>query len=152
MATPPAPSNLLSRLAGIPMLSTLAPGQLEKIADAGDERVFHAGDERVFHAGETIVRQGERGLGLYLILRGTADVRRSGQKVASLSVGQCFGESALLVDEPRTADVFCITEVTCFVLNRWDFWGAVGIDPQVDQALYNETVERLKSFQSQVIE
>jgi CRP-like cAMP-binding protein len=144
MATPPTPSKLLTQLSAIPMLSALAPGQIEKIADAGDERIFHAG--------ETIVRQGEKGLGLYLMLSGTAEVRRSGQKVASLAAGQFFGESALLVDEPRTADVFCITEVSCFVLNRWDFWGAVGIDPQVDQTLYDETVQRLKSFQSQLIE
>ncbi|MGC2289517.1 MAG: cyclic nucleotide-binding domain-containing protein [Thermoplasmata archaeon] len=144
MATPPVRSIRVAQLAAIPMLSTLTQSQLEKIADAGDERIFHVG--------ETILRQGEKGLGLYLMLSGTADVRRSGQKVASLSAGQFFGESALLVDEPRTADVFCITEVSCFVLNRWDFWGAVGIDPQVDQTLYNETVARLKSFQSQLIE
>jgi CRP-like cAMP-binding protein len=144
MAMPPPPSQRVAQLAAIPMLSTLTPVQLEKLADTGDERTFHAG--------ETIVRQGEKGLGLYLMLSGSADVRKSGVKVTTLSAGQFFGEAALLVDEPRTADVFATTEVTCFVLNRWDFWGAVGIDPQVDQALYNQTVDRLKSFQSEVIE
>ncbi len=141
MATPSAPSGRVALLATIPMLSTLTPVQLGKIADTGEDRTFHAG--------ETIVRQGERGLGLYVMLRGTADVRKSGQKVASLSVGKCFGASALLVDTPRATDVFALTEVSCFVLNRWDFWGAVGIDPQADPALYQETVQRLGSFQSQ---
>jgi len=144
MATPSSPSLRVAQLARIPILSSLNQGQLEKLAETGDERTFHVG--------ETIVRQGEKGLGLYLMLNGTADVRRSGQKVASLSAGQSFGEAALLVDEPRTADVFATTEVSCFVLNRWDFWGAVGIDPQVDRALYDETVQRLKAFQSQLIE
>jgi CRP-like cAMP-binding protein len=144
MATPPPLSRRAVQLAAIPMLSVLTPAQLEKLAETGDERTFHAG--------ETIVRQGEKGLGLYLMLSGSADVRRSGQKIASLSAGQVFGEAALLVDEPRTADVFAITEVLCFVLNRWDFWGAVGLDPQVDQALYDQTVARMKSFQSQLIE
>jgi CRP-like cAMP-binding protein len=144
MAMPSPASRRVDLLAAIPMLSSLSRSQLEKIAEIGDDRTFHAG--------ETIIRQGEKGLGLYVILSGTADVRRSGQKVASLSAGQFFGEAALLVDEPRTADVFAISEVNCFVLNRWDFWGAVGIDPQVNHALYQETVDRLKSFQSQVIE
>jgi CRP-like cAMP-binding protein len=139
-----APSQRVVQLAAVPMLSALSRDQLEKLAEAGDERTFHAG--------ETIIRQGEKGLGLYLILSGTADVRRSGQKVATLTAGQFFGETALLVDEARTADVFAITEINCFVLNRWDFWGAVGIDPQTDRALYDETVQRLKSFQSQLIE
>jgi CRP-like cAMP-binding protein len=144
MAVSSPPSGLVDRLGAIPMLSILTRTQLEKLAEAGDERTFHAG--------ETIVRQGERGLGLYLMLSGSVEVRRSGQKIAALNAGQVFGESALLVDEPRTADVFATTEVTCFVLNRWDFWGAVGIDPQADQTLYNATVDRLKSFQSQLIE
>jgi CRP/FNR family transcriptional regulator, cyclic AMP receptor protein len=144
MTMPAPPSQRVAQLARIPMLSTLNQAQLEKLAETGDERTFHAG--------ETIVRQGEKGLGLYLILSGTAEVRRSGQKVALLSAGQSFGEAALLVDEPRTADVFALTEIGCFVLNRWDFWGAVGIDPQVDRALYDQTVARLKTFQSTLIE
>jgi CRP-like cAMP-binding protein len=144
MAMPPPLSQRAAQLAAIPMLSGLTPVQLEKLAENGDERTFHAG--------ETIIRQGEKGIGLYLVLRGTAEVRRSGQKIASLSAGQFFGEAALLVDEPRTADVFAITEINCFVVNRWDFWGAIGVDPQVDQALYDQTVARMKSFQSQLIE
>ncbi|MFZ0831038.1 MAG: cyclic nucleotide-binding domain-containing protein [Thermoplasmata archaeon] len=144
MATPADPSGRLGLLAAVPMLSALSQEQLAKLVETGEDRTFHAG--------ETIVRQGEKGLGLYVLLNGTADIRRSGQKVSSLTRGQFFGEAALLVDEPRTADVFAITEVNCFVLNRWDFWGAVGIDPEANRTLYEETVQRLKSFQSQVIE
>lgn len=141
-STPPSPR--VAQLAALPMLSVLDRGQLEKIVEAGDERIFHPG--------ETILRQGDRALGLYLMLSGTADVRRSGQKVASLSAGHFFGESALFVDEPRSADVFAITEVRCFVVNRWEFWSAVGVDPQVNRALYQETVARLRSLQSASVE
>jgi CRP/FNR family transcriptional regulator, cyclic AMP receptor protein len=144
MATPSAPAGRVELLAAVPMLSALTRDQLAKLVESGEDRTFHAG--------ETIVRQGEKGLGLYVVLNGTAEVRRYGQKVTSLSAGQFFGEAALLVDEPRTADVFATTEVNCFVLNRWDFWGAVGIDPEVDRALYKETVQRLRSFQSELIE
>ena len=144
MATPSDPTGRLRLLATVPMLSALSKEQLAKLVDLGEDRTFHAG--------ETIVRQGEKGIGLYVVLSGSADVRRSGQKVSSLTAGQFFGEAALLVDEPRTADVFATTEVQCFVLNRWDFWGAVGVDPEVNRALYEETVQRLRSFQSQLIE
>lgn len=126
------------------MLSGLTPSQLEKLAATGADRTFHRG--------ETIVRQGEKGIGLYLLLNGSADVRRSGQRVASLSAGQFFGEAALLVNEPRTADVFATTEVNCFVLNRWDFWGAIGIDPGVNKTLFEETVQRLRSFHTELVE
>ena len=124
------------------MLSALTPEQLARVATAGHERTFPPG--------QTIVRQGENGLALYLLLRGRVEVRRSGQRVAILVAGQFFGESALLVDSPRTADVFAATEVACFVLNRWDFWNAVGMDPAGDRAIYEQTIERLRSYQSKV--
>jgi CRP/FNR family transcriptional regulator, cyclic AMP receptor protein len=126
------------------MLSTLTREQLEKLAQVGVERIYHPG--------ETIVRQAERGLGLYLMLSGRADLRRSGQRIAALSPGQVFGGSALLGDEPRTTEVFAITEVHCFVLNRWNFWGAVGIDPQKDYAQYEATVARLRALQPEQTE
>jgi Na+:H+ antiporter len=144
MATHSAPPERLAMVAAVPLLSGLTPEQLGRIAASGRERTFQAG--------EHIVRQGEVGLGLYLLLSGTADVRRSGEKVASLAAGQFFGEAALLVDQPRTADVLATTEVRCFVLNRWDFWAAVGIDPETDRVLFEKTVERLKSFQSTIVE
>lgn len=144
MATAPPPSWRVAQLATVPMLSVLDRDQLEKIASAGGERTFHAG--------ETIVRQGERCLGLYLLLGGSADVRRSGQKVTTLSPGKFFGEAALLADEPHTTEVFATAEVTCFVLNRWNFWSAVGIDPQADRALFDQTVQRLRASQSRAIE
>ena len=144
MQSPSETSERLELLAAVPMLSALTKEQLAKLVESGEDRTFHAG--------ETIVRQGEKGLGLYLVLKGSADVRRSGEKVSTLTAGQFFGEAALLVDEPRTADVFATTEVNCFVLNRWDFWGAVGIDPEVDRVLYEQTVQRLRNFQSEVVE
>jgi CRP/FNR family transcriptional regulator, cyclic AMP receptor protein len=136
-STPLSPrAALLSR---IPMLAVFGPGQLEKMAQAGVERTFHPG--------ETILRQGERGLGLYVMLNGTAELRRSGQGTGSISGGQFFGAGALVGGDARTTEVFAISEVRCFVLNRWDFWKAVGIDPQSDLPLYEATLERLRSLQ-----
>jgi cAMP-dependent protein kinase regulator len=144
MAAPAPLSPRAAQLATIPMLSGFSREQLEKLARAGAERTFHPG--------ESIVREGERGVGFYLILTGRADLRRSGQKVGSLSPGQSFGGSALVGNEPRTTEVFALTEVGCFVLNRWSFWSAVGIDPQKEYAQYAATVDRLRSLQSDLIE
>ena len=131
-------------LRAVPLLAQLDQNQLDSIAASGRERTFHSG--------ENIVRQGERGVGLYLLMSGSADVRRSGEKISSLHPGQFFGEAALLVDQPRTADVFANTEVHCFVINRWDFWSAVGIDPKSNQSLFLETVQRLRSYQKELVE
>jgi CRP-like cAMP-binding protein len=137
-------SGLTADLGSVPFLSRLSQSQLDEIAAAGSNQTFRSG--------ETIVRQGEKGLKFYVILSGTANVRRSGHDIASLFPGQCFGEAALLVDHPRTADVLAITDVTCFVIHRWDFWKAVGIDPESNRALFDETVRRLRSFTTELAE
>jgi CRP-like cAMP-binding protein len=144
MAAPAPLSSRAAQLAAVPMLSQLPREQLEKLAQAGAERTFHPG--------ETIVRQGERGLGFYLVLSGRADLRRSGQIIAAISPGQSFGGSALLDDEPRTSEVFALTDVRCFVLNRWSFWAAIGIDPKSDFRQYEATVGRLQSLRGEMIE
>jgi CRP-like cAMP-binding protein len=144
MAAPAPLSPRAAQLAAIPMLSGFSREQLDKLAQVGAERTFHPG--------ESILREGERGVGFYLVLSGRADLRRSGQKVGSVSPGQYFGGSALVGNEPRTTEVFALTEVHCFVLNRWSFWSAVGIDPQKEYAQYSATVDRLRSVQSELIE
>lgn len=137
-------SERLALLGAVPLLSGLTRSQLEKIA-----KTSHEGD---FETGETIVREGEKGAALYLLLRGTAEVRQSGRVVSSLSPGQFFGEAALLVEQPRTADVRATSDVRCLILNRWDFWAAVGIDPQANRALFEETVHRLRAFRTQLVD
>jgi CRP-like cAMP-binding protein len=136
--------DLARMLAAVPLLSKLDAEQIGVLAEAGEYQVFRAG--------EVIVGQGEKGLGLYLIVNGLADVRRSGRLVATLSSGQFFGESALIVEAPRTADVVAATDARCFMVTRWNFWSAIGVDPETDRRLFEETVRRLRSFTAELVE
>ena len=52
----------------------------------------------------------------FVIVDGTAEVRRNGRKVATLGPGDCFGELALLDHGPRTATVIADTDMTVLVL------------------------------------
>jgi CRP-like cAMP-binding protein len=124
-------------LGAVPLFSSLNERQLKTIVQAGKERTIPPG--------ETIVRQGEKGIGLFLILDGEVAVEKSGKKVATLTAGQFFGEMALLEEQPRTADVRSSGPVRCLVLSRWEFWGAVSKEPDVIRMLFSETVRRLRS-------
>ena len=124
-------------LGSVPLFSGLSKTQLRTLADSAKEREFRAGD--------TIVRQGEQGIGFYLILGGQASVERGGRSVVSLGPGQFFGEMALLDEQPRTADVRATGSVRCLVLSPWEFWSAVGDEPEVLRKLLKETVRRLRS-------
>lgn len=131
----PAPTTAM--LASVPLFSGLNKSQIRTMATTAKERSYRAGD--------TIVKQGEKGIGFYLILSGQAQVERSGQAVATLSPGQFFGEMALLDEQPRTADVRAAGAVRCLVLSPWEFWSAVGNEPEVLRNLFKETVRRLRS-------
>lgn len=77
-----------------------------------------------FDAGEAIVKQGERGDSLFVLISGSARVVRhqpdGGEvAVARLGQGECFGEVALLTGEQRTADVLAeLTGTTVLKLSR----------------------------------
>jgi hypothetical protein len=107
----------LDILAAVPLFEPLPPTSLEKLARAADR-------ERV-EAGSTIIREGERGEGFYVIVDGLLRVTSRGERLRDLEAGEVFGEIALLRDVPRTATVTATTEATLLVIRRVDFLSAI---------------------------
>jgi NNP family nitrate/nitrite transporter-like MFS transporter len=102
----------------IPFFGDLTDEQLRALAGLG--RRLSAG------AGEPVVRQGEPGDSLYVILAGSARVSgtdEGGQAVelAELGAGDFFGELALIDSEPRSATVTATAPSEFFVLERRQF-------------------------------
>ncbi len=124
-------------LGSVPLFSSLSKSQLRTIARTGSERHYKPG--------ESIVKDGDRGIGFFLIVDGQANIEKNGKTVANLGPRQFFGEMALFDDQPRTADVRASSATTCLVLSAWEFWGSVGREPEVLRILLKETVRRLRS-------
>ncbi|HUY87993.1 MAG TPA: ATP-binding cassette domain-containing protein [Pirellulales bacterium] len=76
-------------------------------------------------AGSTIIRQGDRGDKFYLIREGQAEVSiadgKGARTVATLGVGDFFGEAALLTGAPRNATVRAVEDLELYVLGKQDF-------------------------------
>jgi hypothetical protein len=64
---------------------------------------------RRLEAGETLVRQGDEGTEMYLLLGGVLDVEIDGEVVAELGVGAIVGEMAFLEGGTRTATIRAAT-------------------------------------------
>jgi Mechanosensitive ion channel/Cyclic nucleotide-binding domain len=70
----------------------------------------------LYSTGEVIVREGDRGSSMFLLIRGEAVVTlaRTSGELARLNAGDFFGEMSLLTGDPRTATVTAATD--CWLL------------------------------------
>jgi CRP/FNR family transcriptional regulator, cyclic AMP receptor protein len=98
-----------------------------------------------FKEGEEIVKEGDAGLGFYVIINGAASVRHKNKTVAQLGRGSFFGEMSLLDSRPRSADVIASEQTTCLVLLRWNFWSLVSKNKNLVKGLLEEMARRLRA-------
>jgi len=121
----------------IPLFKGLEEEELKALANQSKEMVFRGG--------ETIVKQGDAGLGFYVIADGEAVVKRGKRTVAKLGRGSFFGEMSLFDDQPRSADVVATEPTKCLVLLRWNFWSLVSKNKKVTRGLFQEMARRLRA-------
>jgi len=67
-------------------------------------------------AGVDLVKEGEPGDALFIILEGDALVHREGEELNRVGPGAYFGELAILDGEPRSATVVATTDVKVAVI------------------------------------
>jgi hypothetical protein len=63
-------------------------------------------------SGDRIIAHEQADHSMFILLAGTAEVRRDGDVVAVLQPGSVFGEISFLLKRPRTADVYATTDGT----------------------------------------
>ena len=102
-----------------------------------------ASDEIQVPAGKVLCEQGKPGFEFYLILDGTATVKRNNRKVADLGAGGSFGELALLTRLPRNATVEAATDMTLLVLGQREFSGLLDEVPGMAHKLLSAMAQRL---------
>ncbi len=133
-----ARDSKLEYLEEIPLFSPFSKRDLQKIARASDEITVEAG--------RVIVEEGSTGHECYVILEGTATVRRRGRRVATLETGSQFGELALLDGGPRTATVTADTDMVLLVLGQREFLGVLDEVPGLAQKILASLATRLRDL------
>ena len=128
--------DIVSRLANVPLFSDCSQRDLQTVARVVRE-IPHA-------AGTVIAREGEPGVGLFILLDGTAEVSIGGRKKATLGPGEFFGEIALLDGGPRTATVTAKTDVHLLGLTEWVFRGLMSEHPTIALKTLQQMAGRLR--------
>jgi CRP/FNR family cyclic AMP-dependent transcriptional regulator len=101
-------------------------------------------DEVKVPAQRVLCEEGAIGREFFLIVEGTASVRRKGRKVATLGPGQYFGELALIDRQPRSATVVSDTPMTLLVLGQRQFNAVLDAAPPLARKLLFAMATRLR--------
>jgi CRP-like cAMP-binding protein len=139
----------VSSLQRIGMLGPLTPEQIGRLAE---ENV-----ERVYAAGEPVIRQGDPGNSLFVIMSGRVEVTvlQEGAppvRLATLEEGDYFGEMSLMTGAPRSATVAALVETRLLEVGKESFRRILAAQPnlveQLGAALQVRQSERAQAIAS----
>ncbi|MEX1104550.1 MAG: cyclic nucleotide-binding domain-containing protein [Dehalococcoidia bacterium] len=133
---------LADSLARVPLFKDLNKSALGRL-----ERVMR---ERTFKAGDTIVSQGDEGVGFYLITAGKVEVTRDGMSLATLSTDDWFGEQALLDNYRRSATVKALEDTKTLAVMRSDFVAELRNNPDLAVEVLAVMSRRLREVEDKL--
>ena len=117
----------------------------------GVQALADRGRPKAFAAGSILIRQGDIGETMYVILNGRVRVQREHAALAEpvllaeLDAGQVVGEMGLLDGEPRSATVIAIDEVEAVELTATDLTEVMLEHPDVATTLLKTLSRRVRS-------
>jgi CRP-like cAMP-binding protein len=93
--------------------------------------------------GEVLIREGEPRDLFFVLVKGSAEVRKGKRRVATLGAGDFAGEIALLTDAPRTATVRTTSPVTALRATRKGFSALLETSPRIQRKVLKALADRL---------
>jgi hypothetical protein len=99
-----------------PAIATAVESELERCLSASIMRGGAELERRNYEQGQALVREGDEGRELFLLLDGIVDVEVNGEEVAEIGPGALLGERALLEGGKRTATLWATTPVRVVVV------------------------------------
>lgn len=112
-------------------------------------------ERRFVPEGTLVIKQGTHGNTAYLVQSGSVEVyiehEEKNLSLAKLSVGQIFGEMALIFDEPRAASVKALEDCNLIVITRQSFREKLGKSDPTIRAIIHMLGQRILSANNALI-
>ena len=121
--TPDSAQSRLAILAPMPMFAHCNERELRTVAQATRPRRFPEGT--------IIFEQGHPGTELYLLIAGSVDIVKDGQRIVRLGPGSNFGEMAMLDEPSRSASAVAADETELMVIPRDAFFAMLKGNPML---------------------
>lgn len=136
-AKPVAKDEKIEKLRRVPLFAGFGNRELERLGMLTDEVDLPAG--------RVLMRQGDRGEELFVLMRGAAQVERDGRDLPALQADDFFGEIALVDGGPRTATVTLTEDSALLVVGRKQFQQLLEEFPHVRLQVLEALAQRVRS-------
>ena len=128
-------------LSVIPLFAEIPRDQLAQLNGLAHQMSYRAGEE--------VFRQGEIGIGVFVITSGQFEVRHvlpTGESRVEVTIGPggVFGLTSMFDEGPRRASAFALTDGTCLVLTRMTFRQAIASNPAMAIDLMRAMAKNLR--------
>jgi CRP/FNR family transcriptional regulator, cyclic AMP receptor protein len=120
---------------GVPLFSECSRKELGEVAGIADEIDLREGKE--------LTKQGRPGREFFILVEGTADVKKGSRRVNELGPGDFFGEISLIRHTPRTATVVATSPVRTLVITERSFQSLLQHQPGIQNKVMSALAARL---------
>jgi CRP/FNR family transcriptional regulator, cyclic AMP receptor protein len=120
---------------GVPLFAECSRKELGEVAGIADEIDLREGKE--------LTKQGKPGREFFILVEGTADVKKGSRRVNRLGPGDFFGEISLIRHTPRTATVVATSPVRTLVITERSFQSLLQHQPGIQNKVLSALAARL---------
>jgi CRP/FNR family transcriptional regulator, cyclic AMP receptor protein len=125
----------LELLKAVPLFARCTKKELAEIATIADEIDLVEGKQ--------LTKEGSRGREFFVLVEGSADVKRKRKKIGTMGPGDFLGEIALVTKTPRTATVTTTSPVRALVVSEQNFRRLLERSPEVQIKVLEALAERV---------
>lgn len=110
------------------------------------EQVAQLMDEVDLPAGKTLMRHGETGDEMFVIVSGMVDVERNGVKIAERGPGEVIGELSLLAKGPRSATITTTEPTRVLVAGHREFHALMDDHPAIRLGILEGVADKIRNL------
>ena len=133
----------LDLLHSIPLFARLGKSELRRLGQLADEVDVAPG--------KVLMREGEFGSEMFVVVSGKIRIEQGGSTINELGAGDWLGEMALLSEGRRTATATVTEPTRAFVVAHREFHALMDEMPSVRAAVFDCIAERIRKLETEAV-
>lgn len=127
-------------LRNVALFATMPPREHAHLADIAEEFVYPEGS--------SIIKEGEDGDSLFIIVEGEVRIHRQELELAVLGAREYFGEMSILSNEPRSASAAALSDCLLLRIGQVDFHEVLSRHFEITLAVIRTLTQRLRETEA----